>query len=148
MRLLLSDDMERVFPSRRIFVTSSLKLRLIFVRSLNSFYCTYPISRNSIYQGHPLKKSSGIDSFTYKHSKTSFEKTVFLRGRVRWIWVWSTRLIWYVYRLWDMVFNTISHRRQTYHINLVDQTHILYIYPILKCSVRDPFESNIFLFTF
>ena len=31
------------------------------------------------------------------------KKTVFLRGRVRWIWVWSTRLIWYVCRLWDMV---------------------------------------------
>ena len=33
------------------------------------------------------------------------------------------RLIWYVCRLWDMVFsgrqlNTISYRRQTYHINL------------------------------
>ena len=31
------------------------------------------------------------------------KKTVFLRGRVRWTWVWSTRLIWYVCRLWDMV---------------------------------------------
>ena len=33
------------------------------------------------------------------------KKTVFLRGRVRWIWVWSTRLTWYVCRLWDVVFS-------------------------------------------
>ena len=44
-------------------------------------------------------------------NKTNFlwrlvlKKTVFLHGRVRWIWVWSTRLIWYVCRLWDMVFS-------------------------------------------
>ena len=37
------------------------------------------------------------------------------------IWVRSTRSIWYVCRLWD---DTLPHRRQTYHIDLVDLTHI------------------------
>ena len=39
----------------------------------------------------------------YSACRLVLKKTVFLRGRVRWIWVWSTRLIWYVCRLCDMV---------------------------------------------
>ena len=44
----------------------------------------------------------------HKTRRLFLKKTVFLRGWVRWIWVWSTRLIWYVCRLWDMVHKSWS----------------------------------------
>ena len=55
------------------------------------------------------------------------KKTVFLRGRVR-----SKRQL-----------NTISHRRQTYHINLVDQTHIeinqVHLSEVSNCIIYSTF---------
>ena len=46
-----------------------------------------------------------IKSFYTDTRRLVLKKIVFLRGRVRWIWVWLTRMIWYVCRLWDMVFS-------------------------------------------